>query len=56
MWWFTVNGGGLKWWACVGETQNEKGSIAAVVFEKEDRRCRALMYELTPSKEKKEDE
>lgn len=36
-----------------GETEGEEGRAAAAAFEEEDRRGRALMYELTPRKEKK---
>lgn len=54
MWWFTVSSGGLKWWTQEGETEGDGGGRAtAAAFEEEDRRGRALMYELTPRKEKK---
>lgn len=54
MWWFTVSSGGIEMVDSEeGETEGEEGRATAAAFEEEDRRGRALMYELTPRKEKK---
>ena len=47
MWWFTVSSGGIEM-VDSGEwdRRSEEGRAAAAAFEEEDRRERALMYEL----------